>query len=93
MIENFATDQQKRNQYDLADYLIEQQKEINEFNEFIDFYNSKLETVWNDESLNLQFNLILDEQKAIAVYNGLSELEAEKQCTQADFMRFAVRSV
>ncbi len=93
LIENFATDEQKQNGYDLADYLISEQNEINEFNEFTDAYNSKLKMVLNDESLRSDFETILDEQKAIAIYNGSSEEEAERLCTQADYVRFAVRSV
>ncbi len=93
LIENFATDAQKQNQYDLADYLIEQQTEILADNERADIYNYKLEKVLNDETLFAVFNSILDEQKAIAVYNGSREEEAERLCTQADYVRFAVRSV
>jgi len=93
LIENFATSEQKQNQYDLADYLINQQAEILAYNERADIYNYKLEKVLNDNSLFAVFNSILDEQKAIAIYNGLSEAEAEKLCTQADYLRFAVRSV
>jgi len=93
LIENFATDEQKRNQYDLADYLINEQRQINRANKFIDFYNTKLEAVLNDESLFNEFNLILDEQKAVAVYNDATESEAERIYTQADYLRFALRSV
>jgi hypothetical protein len=93
LIENFATNQQKQNQYDLADYLINQQDEINEINELTDSYNSKLETVLSDESLKRDFETILDEQKAIAVYNGLSELEAETLCAQPENVRNVALSV
>ncbi len=64
LIENNATDKQKANGYDIADYLIEQQNKINQSNEIIDSYNAKLETVLNDESLLNDFYTILDEQKA-----------------------------
>ncbi len=93
LIENFATDQQKQNQYDLADYLIEQQKEINELNEFYDAYNSKVDLVLNDESLWSGFNLFLDEQKAIAIYNGATETEAERICTRSENVRSVVMSI
>jgi hypothetical protein len=86
LIENFATDQQKQNQYDLADYLINQQKEINQT-------NSKLEAVFNDQSLFADFNLILNEQKAIAIYNGLSETEAERISRQPGNVRSVALSV
>ncbi len=93
LIENFATDQQKQNQYDLADYLIEQQREINELNEFYDAYNSKVELILNDESLFNGFNLFLEEQKAIAIYNGLSEAEAEQLFAQPGNVRAVALSV
>jgi hypothetical protein len=87
LIENFATDQQKQNQYDLADYLINQQTEINRSNALIDRFNS------NDEAMLKDVNIILNEQKAIAVYNGLSELEAETVCTQPENLRSMALSV
>ncbi len=87
LIENFATEQQKRNQYDLADFLIEQQNEINEFNEVTDAYNSKLGIVLNDETLKRDFEMILDEQKAIAIYNGLSGAEADAIVTRPENLR------
>ncbi len=87
LIESHATDEHKANGYDLADYLINQQKEINELNQVYDAYNSKLEMVLNDESLKQDFNLILDEQKAIAIYNGSTEQEAERICTQPENLR------
>jgi hypothetical protein len=90
LIENFATDEQKTNQYDLADFLIAQQNEINEFNELTNAYNSKLETIRLCEQLFADFETILDEQKAIAIYNGLSELEAERICTQPENVRSVV---
>ncbi len=93
LIESHATDEQKSNGYDLADYLINQQIKINEHNSFVDSYNVKLEMVLSDESSRRDFEMILDEQKAIAVYNGLSELEAETLCTQPDNVRSVALSV
>jgi transcription elongation factor Elf1 len=93
LIENHATDEQKANGYDLADYLINQQREINELNEVYDAYNSKVDLVLNDETLFNGFKLFLEEQKAIAVYNGLSELEAERICTQPENLRSVALSV
>jgi hypothetical protein len=93
LIENHATDEQKTNGYDLADYLINQQRQINQFNNFVDSYNSKLKMVLNDESLRSDFNLILEEQKAVAIYNGLSELETERICTQPENLRSVVMSL
>ncbi len=93
LIENFATDRQKENQYDLADYLIEQQKEINEFNGFTDSYNCKVEMILKCKQLFTDFETILDEQKAIAVYNGEAETEAERICTQPGNVRSVALSV
>jgi hypothetical protein len=93
LIEKHATDQQKANGYDLADFLISQQAEINQTNDFIDRYNAKLETVLNDESLLTDFETILDERKAIAIYNGESETEAERICRQPENLRSIAWSV
>ncbi len=93
LIENHATDEQKANGYDLADYLINQQREINELNEVYDAYNSKVDLVLNDESLFDGFNLFLDEQLAIAIYNGESEAEAERIYTQPENLRSVVMSI
>jgi len=93
LIEHNATDEQKENGYDLADYLISQQRQINEKNEFIDSYN-KIETVLNDEILLNNFHTILDEQKAIVIYNNeLSELEAERLCARVENIRAVILSV
>jgi hypothetical protein len=43
LIERRATDEQKAEGYDVADYLIQQQREINDYNEFVDAHNSKIE--------------------------------------------------
>jgi hypothetical protein len=94
LIENFASSEQKQNQYDLADFLINQQAEINQFNNFVDRYNAKLETVLNDEKLKRDFEIILDEQKSILIINGgLSEGEAEELCRQPENLRSIAWSV
>ena len=93
LIENHATDEQKTNGYDLADYLINQQNEINQTNDFVNEYNAKLEKVLNDKSLLDGFNLFLEEQKAIAVYNGASETEAETIITRPENLRNVVMSI
>ncbi len=94
LIENYATDEQKAEGYDLADYLINQQNEINELNEFIDSYNSKVDLVLNDEKLKQDFETILDEQKSVLIINGgLSEIEAERICTQPENLQSIVLGV
>ncbi len=78
MIENHATDEQKEGGYDLADYLISQQNEINAHNEFIDSYIAKAGTILNDESLFTNFETILNERISIIEFDGnLSRIEAE----------------
>jgi hypothetical protein len=93
LVEDFATDEQRDGGYDLADYLINQQSEINELNEVYDAYNSRVDLVLNDETLFNEFNLILDEQKAISIYNGESESEAERICTRSENVRAVALSV
>jgi hypothetical protein len=94
LIENRATIEQKANGYDLADFLISQQIEINQTNDFIDRYNAKLETVLNDEKLKRDFETILDERKSILVIDGgLSETEAERICRQPENLRSVAWSV
>jgi hypothetical protein len=94
LIETHATGAQREGGYDLADYLISQQTEINQFNNFVDSYNAKLEMVLNDESLKRDFEIILDEQKSILVIDGgLSETEAERICRQPENIRAVVLSV
>jgi hypothetical protein len=43
LIETRATDEQKAEGFDVADYLIQQQREINDYNEVVDAHNSKIE--------------------------------------------------
>ncbi len=93
LIENHATDEQKANGYDLADYLINQQKEINELNEVYDAYNSKVDLVLNNDSLFNGFKLFFEERKAIAIYNGESEADAERICTQPENLRSVIMSI
>ncbi len=88
LIENNATDKQKANGYDIADYLIEQQNEINQSNEIIDSCNAKLETVLNDESLLNDFYTILDEQKAFATNCFIFSTLNAKKAPLANSMRF-----
>jgi hypothetical protein len=81
LIERCATAEQKAGGYDLANYLIEQQTEINKT-------NAKIEMVLNDESLFADFETILAEQKAIILYDGeQSEIEAERICTRPENLR------
>jgi hypothetical protein len=87
LIERCATAEQKANGFDLADYLINEQTEINKANQCIDFYNSKLEKVLKCEQLFADFETILDEQKAIVIDNGLSDAEADAIVTRPENLR------
>jgi hypothetical protein len=94
LLENYATNEQKHNQYDLADYLIEEQKVINQTNQLIDDYNSNLEIILTDKSVEKDFVTILDEQKAILMIDGeLSETEADKQIMRDENVRNIVLSL
>ncbi len=94
IIESQATAEQKANGYDLADYLINQQKEIIESNEFVDSYNSKLETVLSDEKLQSDFQTIIDEQLSILMIDGnLSRIEAETITNAPNNLRQIARSL
>lgn len=73
LIEKYATENEKQNGFDLADYLILQQQNINQ-------YNFKLKQVLNNKSLLNELETILDEQKAILIIDGETpEKEAESQ--------------
>ncbi|MBA4183187.1 MAG: hypothetical protein H0X49_04155 [Acidobacteria bacterium] len=91
LIETHATDEQKESGFDLADYLINQQIEINQFNTFVDRYNAKLKTVLDDKSLMRDFETILDERISIIEIEGnLSRIEAETIATAPENIRRVV---
>lgn len=78
VIENQATGEEKAQGCDLADYLINQQKTINCFNSFADDYNLALDRILGSDLLMQEFEIILEEQKSIAIANSdLSEDEAD----------------
>jgi hypothetical protein len=78
LIDQRATEAQKANGFDLADYLIGEQREINEFNEYAELYNSAVMRILSSEHLQADFETILDEQKAVLIIDGgLGEAEAE----------------
>lgn len=94
LIEKHATAKQKADGYDLADYLIAEQQAVNYLNDFTDEYNAKLETVLNDKTLRKQFDLVLNEQKAVMIYDGgLSDIEAEFLITRPANLRRVVMMV
>lgn len=94
LIESTATETEKQNDFDLADYLINEQRGVNLHNDFADFYNPAADAVLNDAELMSEFNTIIDEQKAIAeICGGLSESEAESQVLSAENVRRVVMSL
>lgn len=94
LIETRATDAEREQDNDLADYLIRIQSEINRKNELTDEYNEKLEAVLSVADLNNQFNSILDEQKAILVIDGgLPDDEAESTISNPENFRRIVNGL
>ncbi len=88
LIENKATDSQKVNGYDLADYLISERREINEFNNYADCYNEAVDSILSDDYLFAKFEEVLEEQKSILMIDGgLSEAEAEAKITDFNNVR------
>ncbi|MDQ3636207.1 MAG: DUF6371 domain-containing protein [Acidobacteriota bacterium] len=94
LINTNASDKERINGFDLADYLISEQTEINKQNKFIASVNEKLEIVKNDAELFEQFNTILDEQKAVLIIDGQTpELEAERIISNSNNVRSIVLSL
>ena len=94
LIENHATEQQKANGYDLADYLIEEQTSINRHNRVVDKYNSALEKVLSDENSFREFNRLLDERQAhLMLYGGLAKDEATEKVSDLSFVSDVVLKI
>ena len=95
LIEKHATDAEKANQFDLADYLIDEQiTKLEQHEIFAESYNSALDKVLCDEELTNQFNSILSEQKSVLVVDGnLSEDDAENRVCGFENLRQVVSSV
>lgn len=90
LIEDRATAEQKVNGYDLADYLIKEQREIIEFNSFADRYNAAVDRILADRDLFIEFETLLDERKAILMMDGgLLETEAESIVREPENVRRA----
>jgi len=65
IIEDAATGEEKKNGYDLADYLINGELKAQKWNEYADAYNEKVDKILSDENLLDLFNELLDERAAI----------------------------
>jgi Domain of unknown function (DUF6371) len=75
LIESSGTAEEKRDGYDLADYLINQQRQINEHNSNADDYNQRLNKVLSDQSLNDYFNDCYTERLALMEIDELPDSE------------------
>lgn len=94
LIENHATDAQKAGGYDLADYLINQQSEINENNEFCARIEEKARTILNDDTLFADYLTILNESAAIFEINGgLSRADAVDAANEPKNVRRIIQSL
>ena len=75
LIETAGSVEEKRNGYDLADYLINQQRQINENNFSSDFYNAKLDAVLSTPHLFEYFNDCYNERLFLMDVDELLESE------------------
>lgn len=68
-----------------------EQTDVGEYNLFVDCYNAALDKVQSDDAAREVFEVVLDEQKAVAIVDGsLSEAEAEALVRDTDNIRRAV---
>ncbi len=78
-LERILNEEQKKNGYDIADFLIE--KRIQQVIER-DYLIEKMDAIKADETLYNRFVEIIEERKAVMMFDGkLSEVEAEKNVT------------
>lgn len=91
LIETHSTEFEKKEGFDLADYLIGEQTAINEYNNFADSYNAKVDEVLRSEQMQEEFQTIIDEQKSILIIGGgLAEAQAETFVCNNDNLRQTV---
>lgn len=69
IVENAASEEEKRSGFDLADYLICQESNAVKYNLDADAYNAKVDTILNDEALTDLFNELYEERLAITECN------------------------
>ncbi|HEX8287852.1 MAG TPA: DUF6371 domain-containing protein [Pyrinomonadaceae bacterium] len=70
IIEDSATEDEKRAGFDLADYLILNEIKAQRHNFYAENYNSKVDEILTNEERFEEFNVILDERMAIAEESG-----------------------
>jgi hypothetical protein len=65
IIEDTATEDERKSGFDLADYLIREAMQTSDYNRFVDDYNAKVDAILADETLTERFNELFDERLAI----------------------------
>lgn len=64
-IDRIATEDEKKNGFDLADYIHREQCRIHEFNRYADDYNRKVDSILSSADLQKEFEIICAEREAI----------------------------
>lgn len=83
IIEDTASDNERQNGFDLADYLIRGEIKAQKWNEYVDNYNSKVEMILGDEGLSAYFLEFYAERLAIM---ETEKLEAEEIRRLVDYL-------
>jgi hypothetical protein len=83
IIEDTAFDNEKKNGFDLADYLIRCETQAQKWNEYADGYNRKVDMILRDEILIERFNELFDERLAIMETEAL---ESDNIRTLVDYI-------
>lgn len=85
IIEDAATGEEKKNGFDLADYLIAGELEAQKWNKHADSYNAKVNKILSNESLFDFFNELLDERIAI--------MDSEDEASKPENLRAIVEFI
>lgn len=94
LIEKSATDAEKAEGYDLADYLISEQMQINEHNFRADSYNAKLQKVLSDKNSLIEFERTFDLEKSkLMLYGNLPAHQAEQRVSELNNLRKIVTNL
>lgn len=85
-IDRSATDEEKQNGFDLADYLDRQHREINDYNKFVDEFNAKVDAILTDAERQTRFDELCSEREAIAgIPFGSLSVEAARYLVETSF--------
>jgi hypothetical protein len=94
VVENRATAEQKANGYDLADYLIEEQKQIIEFNTFADKYNLAVDSILQNEALLREFDRAINSEiEGLIQVDKLTRAEAESKVLRPENIRQVIYEI